>query len=1040
MLTKPRGLIQARPSHLLFLALLLGCVAALLVALAPPTPAGAGHANGKPAPRKPAPYPQSLYSDDPAFATRYSPLATDPDREGGPDAYGYVFADDRDPGGPTYSFQAGTSRVDDDDWAEISEEGGGPQDDGVITTTLPFSFNFYGSTYNTVHISTNGNVHFGAPNDYWPGRVNDNCPRLPANNQYVPKGIVAPLWFDFVIPDADEGGVYTGIIGSSPNRAFVVEWRNVHQFEETNERATFEVLLYENGEIVFQYQMLNGTTVNGAEGVIGIQNPAGTIGLQYSCYSAAIVPERAIRYSVRQAAIFTPAEAEKGGAPGATLIYTQTLTNQTGQDNAFTIAPSGNTWTTTVEPASTGTMTRGSSRSINVRVEIPPGTNIGASDVATITVSSTLPSPGTYTASAVLTSSVSSLGVDFDPATEGGSGGYGSPVTYTVGLTNRSGVDNTFDLQATGNMWPTTVSPAQTGQLAPEASTQVSVTVHVPSDASLGARDVVTLTATGQEPEPGEYFGFATISTTAGLWESKSSMPQPRSRGAAVAFPPNGKVYSLGGENNNGTAILSIDEYDPINNSWRQRTDLQVGASNVGAAVIGNAIYVPGGYNLANGAQALLQAYYPLENRIEVISSDPMPAPRLGAGVAAYDSKLYVIGGSNGTSLAGTTTVYEYDPARPAGSRWQSKAAMPTARVYLGAATLDGTIYAAGGLSAVNNYSDLATVEAYNPATNIWAARSPMSQGRAGLALVGVNSNEAGCGGYLYALAGGYADYTATAERYNPGTNSWEPISDLSIARRTLAAVYSPGTYSLLAFGGWTGSYEAVTEAIRCSGALVPPTPDPSPTPICGLTYTDVPPGSTFYPYVMCLACQSIVGGYPDGTFRPNNEVTRGQLAKIVSNAAAFNDPASTQTFEDVPADGTFYTWIERLAGRGIMGGYPCGGEFEPCGAGNKPYFRPNNNATRGQIAKIVSNARGYNDTPTSETFEDVSATNDFYVWVERLASRGIMGGYLCGGANEPCGAGNKPYFRPNNNATRGQVSKIVANTFFPNCTPAMRR
>jgi hypothetical protein len=199
--------------------------------------------------------------------------------------------------------------------------------------------------------------------------------------------------------------------------------------------------------------------------------------------------------------------------------------------------------------------------------------------------------------------------------------------------------------------------------------------------------------------------------------------------------------------------------------------------------------------------------------------------------------------------------------------------------------------------------------------------------------------------------------------------------------------------------------------------------------------FSDVPPDSTFYPYVRCLTNNGILGGYSDCTFRPNANVTRGQLSKIVANSAGFNEPVSGQTFEDVPSANTFYEHIERMAARGIIGGYPCGGTGEPCGMGNKPYFRPNANATRGQISKIVSQAKGYTDPVSGQTFEDVSPTNSFYVSIERLASRGIMGGYQCGTVpSEPCGTGNKPYFRLSNNATRGQVSKIVANTFFPGC------
>ena len=112
---------------------------------------------------------------------------------------------------------------------------------------------------------------------------------------------------------------------------------------------------------------------------------------------------------------------------------------------------------------------------------------------------------------------------------------------------------------------------------------------------------------------------------------------------------------------------------------------------------------------------------------------------------------------------------------------------------------------------------------------------------------------------------------------------------------------------------------------------------------------------NTFYASIRCLACQGMVSGYSDGTFRPNNQVTRGQLAKIVSNVAGFSELPTEQTFEDVPSTHTFYREIQRLASRNIMQGYPCGGVGEPCVSG-KPYFRPANNVTRGQSAKIVAN------------------------------------------------------------------------------------
>lgn len=215
----------------------------------------------------------------------------------------------------------------------------------------------------------------------------------------------------------------------------------------------------------------------------------------------------------------------------------------------------------------------------------------------------------------------------------------------------------------------------------------------------------------------------------------------------------------------------------------------------------------------------------------------------------------------------------------------------------------------------------------------------------------------------------------------------------------------------------------------------------------CTLQFEDVPNPSTFYAYVQCLACKNIINGYHcggtgepcngnhDPYFRANANVTRGQIAKIVALSAGLNSAVSGQTFEDVPPGSTFYTYTEQLYALGVMNGYTCGEVGEQCiPPNNRPYFRPNANATRAQLAKIDFNAVSYNDPPAGQTFEDVAPGSVFYTYTQHLTSRGIMSGYPCG-SPEPCvPPANLPYFRPNADVTRGQTSKIVGNTFYPNC------
>jgi hypothetical protein len=197
--------------------------------------------------------------------------------------------------------------------------------------------------------------------------------------------------------------------------------------------------------------------------------------------------------------------------------------------------------------------------------------------------------------------------------------------------------------------------------------------------------------------------------------------------------------------------------------------------------------------------------------------------------------------------------------------------------------------------------------------------------------------------------------------------------------------------------------------------------------------FSDVPTNYWAAASINDLGTRGIIAGYAQDDnrllFRPANTATRAQLSKMVVLGAGWQLVSpSSPTFADVPSSDTLYLFIETAARHGVISGYQCGGANEPCGAGNKPYFRPGNNVTRAQTAKMISVSRGWQVvTPSDPTFADVPPSSVLYGYVEAAAQHGVLGGYNCGGANEPCGAGNKPYFRPGLNVTRAQLSKMLS-------------
>ena len=110
-----------------------------------------------------------------------------------------------------------------------------------------------------------------------------------------------------------------------------------------------------------------------------------------------------------------------------------------------------------------------------------------------------------------------------------------------------------------------------------------------------------------------------------------------------------------------------------------------------------------------------------------------------------------------------------------------------------------------------------------------------------------------------------------------------------------------------------------------------------------GPHFSDVPTTNPFYPYIETAYRHNIISGYADGTFRWGNNVTRGQLSKMIVVAMQWDIVTSGGPhFIDVPAPDPFYAFIETAYRRNVISGYSDG------------TFRTGTPATRGQISKIV--------------------------------------------------------------------------------------
>jgi subtilisin family serine protease len=157
-----------------------------------------------------------------------------------------------------------------------------------VNIPLPFPVTLYGQSYESATVTPKGYIEFltGGPVNY----INEAIP-----NANRPNAAIYAFWDDMVVDSSSS--VRTGLVGTAPNRQFVIEWRDVSFFDAPQLRVRFEMVLAESGEITFQYAApTDDARQRGASATIGLENESGTVAFQYSNNEPTVEAGSAIQF------------------------------------------------------------------------------------------------------------------------------------------------------------------------------------------------------------------------------------------------------------------------------------------------------------------------------------------------------------------------------------------------------------------------------------------------------------------------------------------------------------------------------------------------------------------------------------------------------------------------------------------------------------------------------------------------------------------------------------------------------------------------
>jgi N-acetylneuraminic acid mutarotase len=297
-------------------------------------------------------------------------------------------------------------------------------------------------------------------------------------------------------------------------------------------------------------------------------------------------------------------------------------------------------------------------------------------------------------------------------------------------------------------------------------------------------------------------------------WKKAAPFPAPDEElyGAAV----NGKMYVIGGWGEGKPPGINY-EYDPATDKWTRKKSMPRPAHHAALATAKGKIYVIGGFVVPQDTTLPVgAAWEPIDDAWEYDpaadswrSLAPMPTKRGSAVAVEAGGKIYTVGGA--TTVDGSKEPFFtfFGPCRvltinevydPATNKWESRRPMTVARNHAFAAAVNGKIYVIGGrtghafiLSATN--TDV--VEEYSPISDLWSGpkeRMPTARSGGGAGTDGRKIFVAGGEVTTQQLVGAFHGI----EAYEPATNLWITLPSMPMPRHGVAGAVIGNEFHLV--------------------------------------------------------------------------------------------------------------------------------------------------------------------------------------------------------------------------------------------------